>query len=215
MVHIHEFDPSEIDDEDYEGMPELCDNEDVTKSSDKTKQTSDAKIPEINATVDTPRPVDADGFEDVLGSGRLRKKILVEGDKDQGRPGRGSSAVIRFSERLAGSGAEVWCEDRFVFNVGESEVISGLDLVLPLMYPGEKSLVMIESSFAYGAGGDGDRVPGNSDLEYDLELLEWSELEAVPDIVRDQRMEIGSRKRERGNKHFTRGEYSSAIQCYR
>merc|ERR1719210_2176161 len=37
----------------------------------------------------------------------------------------------------------------------------------------------------------------------------------VPDIARDVRMSIGSRKRERGNRHFSRGEFSLAVQCYR
>ena len=45
--------------------------------------------------------------------------------------------------------------------------------------------------------------------------MEWEELGPAPDIERSRRMEIGERKRERGNKMFVRGEYSSAIQCYR
>ena len=45
--------------------------------------------------------------------------------------------------------------------------------------------------------------------------MEWEELGPAPDIERGQRMEIGERKRERGNRMFIRGEYSAAIQCYR
>ena len=63
--------------------------------------------------------------------------------------------------------------------------------------------------------GDGSRVPGSSDLELEVELVEWAELGAVPDMERASRLDIGMRKRERGNKHFTRGDYSTAIQCYR
>ena len=63
--------------------------------------------------------------------------------------------------------------------------------------------------------GDGSRVPGSSDLELEVELVEWAELGAVPDMERATRLDIGMRKRERGNKHFTRGDYSTAIQCYR
>ena len=46
-------------------------------------------------------------------------------------------------------------------------------------------------------------------------MVDWSVLDPVPDIPRDMRMEIGMRKRERGNSHFSRGDYSNAIQCYR
>ena len=58
-------------------------------------------------------------------------------------------------------------------------------------------------------------MPGSSDLELEVELVDWAELGAVPDMERARRLEIGMRKRERGNKHFTRGDYSTAIQCYR
>ena len=36
------------------------------------------------------------------------------------------------------------------FGVQESEVIQALDLVLPLMYPGEESLVIADPELAYG-----------------------------------------------------------------
>ena len=52
-------------------------------------------------------------------------------------------------------------------------------------------------------------------LELSLELVDWEVLGPVPDIARDTRMSIGVRKRERGNKHFARGDYSTAVMCYR
>merc|ERR1719418_488192 len=78
-------------------------------------------------------------------------------------------------------------------------------MVAPLMFPGELALVTAEHTFGYGVAGDGSRVPGSSDLELEVELLDWAELGAVPDMERASRLEIGMRKRERGNKHFTRG----------
>ena len=36
------------------------------------------------------------------------------------------------------------------FTAGESEVIQGLDLVVPLMYLGEVALVIADPEFAYG-----------------------------------------------------------------
>ena len=201
-------DITELDDDDFDGMPELCDNEPEVAADGQEE-------PEVVGGVsELPRAVDDEGWEDVLGSGRLRKKVVREGDSARGKPSRGASCVVNITERLAG-GEEVDRREGEVFLVGESEVMQGLDLVVPLMLPGEVALVTLESSFGYGSAGDGARVPPNSDLELELELVSWEELGPVPDIARELRMRTGVRKRERGNKHFARGDFSTAVMCYR
>ena len=80
MPEITELDPSELEDEDYDGMPELCDSQPTQsqEASEETKPEEEEK--EVGGDVEEPpRCVDDDGWEDVLGSGRLRKKILREG----------------------------------------------------------------------------------------------------------------------------------------
>ena len=211
-MNISEFNPSDLDNEDYEGMPDLCDNE---KKEEENVIEDKGDIDGGRREEPIQKAVDADGWEDILGSGRLKKRILRPGDSSRGKPARGASCTVNITERLE-TGEEVGAETGLVFNVGESEVIQALDLVVPLMEVGEKAEVRLEATFGYGAGGDtGGRVPGGANIELDLELVEWEELGPAPDIERSRRMEIGERKRERGNKMFVRGEYSSAIQCYR
>jgi len=206
------FNPSDLDNEDYEGMPDLCDKE---KKEEDNVILDNSDIDEGQKEASVLKAVDADGWEDILGSGRLKKRILREGDSSRGKPPRGASCTVHIIERLV-TGEEVGTETELVFNVGESEVIQALDLVVPLMEVGEKSEVRLEATFGYGAGGDTRRrIPGGATIELELELVEWEELGPAPDIERGRRMEIGERKRERGNKMFSRGEYSSAIQCYR
>ena len=148
MVDIQEFDPSEIDDDNYEGMPELCDSdsgkkETVTEVHDDIGDGDRGDEKEEEAP--PPRSVDADGWEDILGSGRLRKKILREGDETRGKPPRGASCTVHVVERLAGAGgAEVGREQGLVFHVGEAEVVAALDMVAPLMFPGELAIVTAE-----------------------------------------------------------------------
>ena len=208
MPDITELDPSELDTEDYSGMPDLCDSDPPDGAAE------DRQTEEIGGVTEMARAVDDDGWEDVLGSGRLRKKVLREGDRARGRPERGASCTINLTERLPG-GAELGRREDEVFMLGESELMQGLDLVVPLMLPGELALVTLQSSFGYGSAGDGVRVPPDSDLEIELELVDWEVLGPVPDIERKLRMSIGVRKRERGNKHFARGDYSTAVMCYR
>ena len=215
MPDITELDPSELEDEDedFDGMPELCDSQ-PKEASEESKAEEEKEAGGV--VEELPRAVDAEGWEDVLGSGRLRKKIIREGDRGRGRPDRGASCTINITERVAGDeGEEVANKKGLVFMVGESEVMQAVDLVVPLMVPGEVALVKLESSFGYGAAGDGDRVGPHTDLELHLELVDWEVLGPVPDIARDLRMSIGVRKRERGNKHFARGDYSTAVMCYR
>ena len=145
MVDIQEFDLSEIDDDNYEGMPELCDS-DSGKKETVTEVHDDDDIgdrgDEKEEEAPPPRSVDADGWEDILGSGRLRKKILREGDETRGKPPRGASCTVHVVERLAGAGgAEVGREQGLVFHVGEAEVVAAVDMVAPLMFPGELALV--------------------------------------------------------------------------
>ena len=211
-MNFSEFNPSDLDNEDYEGMPDLCDNE---KKEEDNVILDSSDVNDGQKAAPVRKAVDADGWEDILGSGRLKKRILQEGDSSRGKPPRGASCTVNIIERLV-TGEEVGTETELVFNVGESEVIQALDLVVPLMEVGEKAEVRLEATFGYGAGGDTRRrVPGGANLELELELVEWEELGPAPDIERGRRMEIGERKRERGNKMFSRGEYSSAIQCYR
>jgi len=206
------FNPSDLDNEDYEGMPDLCDKE---KKEEDNVILDNSDIDEGQKEAPVLKAVDADGWEDILGSGRLKKRILQEGDSSRGKPPRGASCTVHVIERLV-TGEEVGTETELVFNVGESEVIQALDLVVPLMEVGEKAEVRLEATFGYGAGGDNRRqIPGGASIELELQLVEWEELGPAPDIERGRRMEIGERKRERGNKMFSRGEYSSAIQCYR
>jgi len=106
-------------------------------------------------------------------------------------------------------------EQEVEFNVGEAEVLQCLDLVVPLMCLGEVSEVRTDSSFAYGAQGDGSRVGPGEEVELVVTLESWRELAPPPDIPLEERMRIGNLKRERGNRWYSRGEHSLAVQCYR
>ena len=60
------------------------------------------------------------------------------------RPERGSRVTIRYTEALTEE-ADTFIkeEEELEFNVGESEVIQALDLVVPLMNLGEEALVQV------------------------------------------------------------------------
>lgn len=216
-MNIGEIDPNLVvddEEEDFSTMPELCDNKDVNDMANYNKPDNVVNEPtESSSENKVETKVDADGWEDILGSGRLRKRIKTEGNTEAGKPGRGSRCTVNVLEIL--DNTVVGKDENLHFNVGESEVLQALDLVVPLMHKGEVAEVKVEHTFAYGQVGDGSRIPPNTDLELEVELVDWQELGAAPDIPLGERMVIGMSKRERGNRWYSRGEFSLAVQCYR
>ncbi len=57
------------------------------------------------------------------------------------------------------------------FTLGRGENITGLEETLLLMHTGEKAWVIVPKYLGYGMTGDGKKIPGNSTLLYDVELV--------------------------------------------
>ena len=59
----------------------------------------------------------------------------------------------------------------FEFKLGKGEVIKGWDDGLKGMCVGEKRKLTIPSDLAYGDGGSGEKIPGGSTVQFEVELL--------------------------------------------
>jgi len=157
-------------------------------------------------------------FVDILGNGQLTKKILVNGQSDI-RPERDDICKINLEGRLD-DGTLVEKLDNESIQIGNYEVVQGLDMAIPLMEIGEQAEVICNPRFAYGELGlkndeDPTRViPANARITYKIELVS-NEPEDEEEKGFAVRKKIGNKKRERGNFWFERNEYNMAIQCYR
>lgn len=60
----------------------------------------------------------------------------------------------------------------FEFNLGQGMVIAGWDMGFQGMKVGEKATFYIPSEMAYGNRAAGDKIPANSDLIFDVELVQ-------------------------------------------
>lgn len=155
---------------------------------------------------------------DVLGSGQIKKKILVEGEKDT-RPQRSDVCEVSIEGRLQDGTVIEKC-DKLVLSAMEGEAIQGVDIVLTLMDLGERCLLEIGPRFAFGSLGrpaenSFPAVPGDATVFYTLELLSARPEDELETLPLTERRKIGNRKRERGNWWYGRGENTLAIQCYR
>lgn len=61
----------------------------------------------------------------------------------------------------------------FSFALGKHNVIAGWDEAVALMNKGMKATYYIPSSLAYGERGSGDRIPANTVLIFDIELVSF------------------------------------------
>merc|ERR1711936_482203 len=85
----------EDSDEDFSGMPALEDKEQNQALKEKNIEEKE----DVIKVEDTPVILDDDGWEDVLGSGRLKKKIVKEGEEGC-KPGKGARVKVKVEERV-------------------------------------------------------------------------------------------------------------------
>ncbi|XP_045452603.1 peptidyl-prolyl cis-trans isomerase FKBP8-like [Melitaea cinxia] len=223
-----------------EGEPTLIDKSESSSFEDLASaaahEIEEAKLAEAAATekenkVDKP----PEEWQDVLGSGALLKKILKTGDESNGsRPRRSDICRISYELKIRdGSQDLIEKRDHVKIYLGDNEVLQGLDLALTLMYKGEVCLLQIAPRFAYGETGlktgeslglvgevDGPKYEGtpigpDTWLEARLELHDWTEEPDHETLPIAERMEIGVRRRCRGNWWYGRGEAQLAVQLYR
>ena len=158
---------------------------------------------------------DNDEWEDLLGSGRIRKRILIEGDPAKGRPKNGAQVDIEFSVKFQ----DKLCQPNqpLTFNVNENEVPLSIDLVVAVCNVGEECEVISDPEFAYGSTGRPDiGIPPNAAVAITIKVLSASEEPiSASKLDFEERVKIGRRKKDRGNEWYTKENFQMAVQCYR
>ncbi|KAM8890620.1 peptidyl-prolyl cis-trans isomerase FKBP8 isoform 1-T3 [Synchiropus picturatus] len=151
---------------------------------------------------------------DILNNGLLKKKVLEAGEGRDSRPQRGQNVKINLKTLLR-CGTLVAEQRELSFTLGDGDVIQVLDLSVQLMEKGEKALIHADAKYAYGPhGSDEPKVPPNTDLSLEVELLEVTEgpdLELLPPT---ERTTLADCKREKGNFYYQRGDYAYAVNSY-
>ncbi|KMQ91381.1 peptidyl-prolyl cis-trans isomerase fkbp8-like protein [Lasius niger] len=175
---------------------------------------------ELNFNIDSEDPVTkaslndhpVDEWIDIFGNGQLKKRVIRKGENGT-RPNRGDICTLNITGKLEDSKVVEEYEN-LVIQLGDMEVIQGLDLAIALMDVGEVAEIVVDPRFAYGKHGKRP-IPPDATIIYTVEL-KTSELEPEIEMLSiNQRREISNKKRERGNWWFTRMELPFAIQCYR
>ncbi|KAG5899548.1 hypothetical protein JTB14_008234 [Gonioctena quinquepunctata] len=208
-VIADEIEPIDIDSEENYGENERR-VQDIPGSANNKESNEETESEELQ---NPPEETTKEEWVDILGSGAIMKKIIKEGQPDS-RPQRIEICRINYvcfleDETLIDSASD------FELQLGESDVIQGLDVSLGLMNLYEKCRLKIEPRLAYGKKGLPPNIPSDAVVIYDVELIAVKQEEDLETLTIEQRKLKGNKKRERGNWWYTRGENNLAIQCYR
>lgn len=156
----------------------------------------------------------------VAQDGGVKKKILQAAPEGAlGPPPADYVVTAHYTGRLASDGSKFDSSvDRgkpFQFTIGKGQVIKGWDEGFASMKIGEKALLEISPDYGYGKSGSPPKIPGNSTLHFDVELLGFKEkLKEKWEMTPAERIEMANRLKMEGTEFFKKQNYKEAVEKY-
>ena len=102
--------------------------------------------------------------------------MIIHKDGNGQKPRAGQTGSVHYSGMLENGTKFDSSIDKgipFSFSLGQGQVIKGWDEALELMSKGEKRTVIIPSELAYGKRGRQPKIPPNSTLIFEIELVDF------------------------------------------
>ncbi|XP_028307285.1 FKBP prolyl isomerase 16 [Gouania willdenowi] len=155
----------------------------------------------------------AEDWNDITEDHLLRKKVLESGDSQAPPPTWGQEVTVRM-QCVREDRNVVEKDNKLVFVIGEGDVNQALEECVLSMQKDEITLLLADSQYAYGLLGREPDIPSWAALLYQLQLLDIKDKPDPLTLSTADRIRIGNQKRERGNFHFQREEYSMAVRAY-
>ncbi|RQM20683.1 hypothetical protein B5M09_004945 [Aphanomyces astaci] len=159
-----------------------------------------------------------EGFEDVLGTGAIRKKTLKYSDGKKAE--FGDEVTMTYRSYDLETDAKISDDTQLDACSQPLSTSLVLELMGRVMRVGEVVQVHCESRFAYGnVGGeveaDDDQL-SQSSIKFIITLDAWVSERKMPDeMTNDELIVEANKKKQSGNRWFNDKNYSYAINCYK
>lgn len=119
---------------------------------------------------------------DLSEDGGVLKRIIKVGENDA-KPHDGCKVSLHYTGKLEDGtkfDSSLDTNTPFEFEIGKGMVIKAFDLGVASMKKGEKAILTCAPAYAYGVAGSPPKIPPNSTLIFELELLGWKAQDLSP-----------------------------------
>lgn len=147
-------------------------------------------------------------------SGDIKKCILVDGLSSGGNPKPGDTVLVKSQGKLK-DGAIIDDYPTLVFNVGENEVIDGLDLAVQSMHKNELAILSIKPEMAYGDLGRKPDIPSGARITYLFGLIHFEKQKSLSQLTWAQRRKSGQSRMRLAHWWYQRKAFPVAVRCYK
>ncbi|KAG7376059.1 Peptidyl-prolyl cis-trans isomerase fkbp8 [Phytophthora pseudosyringae] len=159
------------------------------------------------------RESEREGFEDVLGSGGLFRKMLTV-NQDGIQAEFGEEVGVKYSTWALKSGQKVAENETRKFRIGDGEVMPALELVAKMMHVGEACEVRCDARFAYGDVGLEPHVAPGDEIKLVVELCRVGK-KITAELSSQELIVEATQKKESGNRYFKEKNYEQAAKLYK
>jgi len=143
----------------------------------------------------------------------VRKLVIKEGEGEF--PSEGQEVEVHYEGRLQTNG-KIFDSSKsrapFKFVLGENSVISGWEIGVKSMRKGEKSEFILAPEYAYGDRGFGDKIPKNSTLVFEIELLDnYEKPKSKFEMDLPEKMALARKLKDEGVGLFGLKDFKNAV----
>ncbi|CAI5719118.1 unnamed protein product [Hyaloperonospora brassicae] len=154
-----------------------------------------------------------EGFDDVLGSGGIFRKVLTV-NTDGIQAEFGEEVGIKYSTWVLKSNQKVAANEVRKFRIGDGEVVPALELVAKMMHVGEVCEVRCDARFAYGDTGLEPHVAPGAEMKFVVELCRVGK-KITAEMSSQELIVEATQKKESGNRYYKEKNYEQAAKMYK
>lgn len=155
---------------------------------------------------------------DLSGDGGVLKTIINPSTSDE-IPKNGQEISMLYTGRLKQDQSVFDSnqnrESPFKFVLGSGQVIKGWEIAAATMRKGEKSTITLSPEYAYGKSGAGDKIPPDSTLEFDIELVDFQDKpKSKYEMNLNEKLDYADKQKALGVEDFKSQDFSGALKKF-